>query len=58
MITRDLAIVRNQKIIQRYTDLYFKQLLREEEIYSILSDEFFLKRRTLYGIILEYKKRN
>ncbi len=56
MEKRDLVIVRNENIVKRYSELYFGQLMREEEIYNILENEFYLKRRTLYGIILENSK--
>ncbi len=49
---------RNEKILQRYTDMYFGQFMRDDLIYEILADEFFLSKLTIYRIILEYKKDN
>lgn len=57
MIKRTLVEVRNAKIFERYGELYFGQLMREEEIYKILIYEFFLEKRTLYGIVLEMSKK-
>lgn len=56
MKKRELVTARNESIIKRYSELYFVQLMREDEIYNILEKEFYLKRRTLYGIILDNSK--
>lgn len=44
------------KIYTRYNSLYWGELMREEEIYKILIEEFHLEKRTLYGIILKMNK--
>lgn len=56
MLERPLVKIRNEKIFARYAELYFVNLWREEEIYKQLKIEFFLEKRTLYGIVLEMSK--
>lgn len=56
MLKRPLVEIRNTRIFERYAELYFGQLMREEEIYKILVTEFYLEKRTLYGIVLEMSK--
>lgn len=56
MLERPLVKIRNEKIFARYAELYFGKLMREEEIYKILVTEFYLEKRTLYGIVLEMSK--
>lgn len=48
---------RNQAIFDRYSDLYFKQLLREEAIWPVLKKEFWLEKNTIYKIVLEMSKK-
>lgn len=49
---------RDSKIFDRYNDLFWGQLMREDLIYGILTEEFCLSRITLYGIILKKRKQN
>jgi len=56
MVKRQLVEVRNAKIYARYGEMYFGELMREEEIYKILEKEFYLAKRTIYGVILNMSK--
>ncbi len=58
MRNQDFLKERNDKIFQRYSDLYFGQFMRDEQIYDILESEFFLSKRTIYHIVLKIRKTN
>lgn len=45
-----------KKIFERYTQMYFGQMMRDEKIYEILCEEFHLMPKTLYGIVLKMSK--
>lgn len=52
MRNSELIAKRNDKIYARYGEMYFGLLMRDEEIYKVLMEEFHLEKRTLYHIIL------
>lgn len=56
MRNSELIAKRNDKIYARYGEMYFGQLMRDEEIYKILVEEFYLDELTLYRIILNKDK--
>ncbi|WP_443937076.1 hypothetical protein [Pedobacter sp. MW01-1-1] len=52
----ELLTIRNEQIYARYGEMYFGQLMRDDEIFKILTNEFHLEKRTLYHIILQKDK--
>ncbi len=52
-----LIAKRNQKILERFQELYHQQGLRLDQCLEKLEQEFWLSRRTIYDIISAYRGR-
>lgn len=52
----DLKRKRNKLIYERYTEMYFTRMMREEAIFIELKEVFFLEVDTIYRIVLAMSK--
>lgn len=52
----ELQKLRNEKIYNRYKELYDINFLRHEKVVEVLSTEFFLQPQTIQKIIISVKK--
>ncbi len=54
----ELLKERNNKIYQRYKELYDINFLRHEKVLELLSKEFYIDPKTIQKIIQDHKKVN
>jgi hypothetical protein len=57
MSNLELLHKRNNAIYERYCELFFGNMMRDEAIWPILKKEFWLEESTLYRVVLKMSKK-